>query len=123
MMLPIRGLEFDETNEVEILVDGGPLVIANAWNWGKRSRRADLYRIYHKRSGLPIGPHYAAITLAQQGLKAAMGIPNAKAIWAEDVAYFNANRWVRTWVLKELGKSMDLIGGSWCDEKGNPVRE
>lgn len=121
-LLFIRGIDLYDTRELEILVDGEGLCVANAWNWGSNHKRPELFRIYHKRTGLPVGPHYVSLTLADHALRSLLKIPNAKQVWSEDLAFFHANRWVKAWVDQNIGRAGDLVGGEWVDEKGKPVR-
>lgn len=97
---------------LDILVDGGPLCIASSWDWTDSRIRRDLYNIYHKRIGIPVGPFYAAITLADNAMKKALKL--GKHIWENDVHWLSQQKWLHKWIDEQLGKPEDLVGGIWA---------
>lgn len=115
MNILARGIDPLDAVEVEVLVDAGALCVAQAVKWMERERWPGLFRVYHKKSGLPLGPYYAALLLADEAMRKALKIPGVK-IWENDVPFFTQNRWIKTWVEANLGKNGDLVGGTWVDE-------
>ena len=97
---------------LEILLDGGPLCVANAWDWNESRIRRDLFRIYHKKIGISLGPFYAAITLAEAGMKKAVKL--GKHLWENDVHWLAREKWLHKWIDEQLGKAEDLVGGHWA---------
>jgi len=106
---------------LEILVDGGPLCIAVAYDWEEGRERRDLYRIYHKKIGIPIGPFYAAITLADNAMKKAIKL--GKHLWENDLEWMAQSKWLHKWVDEQLGKPGDLVGGFWASPDPEPEKE
>lgn len=105
---------------LDILVDGGPLCIASSWDWVDSRIRRDLYNIYHKQIGIPIGPFYAAITLADNAMKKAIKL--GKHLWENDAHWLAQQKWLHKWIDEQLGKPEDLVGGVWAPapEEDNP---
>lgn len=99
---------------LDILLDGGPLCIAPAWDWEENRIRRDLFRIYHKRIGMAIGPFYATIPLADQGMKKAVKL--GKHFWETDYRWLADAKWLHKWVDDQLGKPGDLVGGTWAPD-------
>jgi len=97
---------------LDILVDGGPLCIAVAYDWEAGRERRDLYHIYHKRIGISIGPFYAAITLADNAMKKAIKL--GKHLWENDHEWLVTQKWLHKWIDEQLGKPGDLVGGIWA---------
>ena len=114
-MTKLGNIELRGTHDrpaLEILLDGGPLCVANAWDWNENRIRRDLFRVYHKKIGIAIGPFYAAITLAEAGMKKAVKL--GKHHWEEDVHWFVQQKWLHKWIDEQLGKPEDLVGGTWA---------
>jgi hypothetical protein len=112
-----KALELTGSHErprLDILLDGGPLCIAPAWDWNESYVRRDLFRIYHKRIGIPIGPCYTTITLADQGMKKAIKL--GKHHWENDAHWLAEAKWLHKWIDEQLGKPGDLVGGSWAPD-------
>jgi hypothetical protein len=108
----LRGIH--ERTAIEILVDGGPLCVANAWDWTENRIRRDLFRIYHKKLGFSLGPFYVSIPLAEAGMKKAIKL--GKHLWEEDAHWFSEQKWLHKWVDEQLGKPEDLVGGHWAPD-------
>lgn len=106
---------------LDILVDGGPLCIAVAYDWEDSRERRDLYNIYHKRIGIAIGPFYAAITLADTAMKKAIKL--GKHLWENDRNWMAQQKWLHKWVDEQLGKPGDLVGGFWASPDPEPEKE
>lgn len=104
--------------QVEILMDGGPLCVGRAWDWNESRERHDLFRIYHKKLGMALGPFYVTIPLAVGGMKKAIKL--GRHIW-EDAHQLAEQKWLHRWIDEQLGKAGDLVGGTWVkdDEVGN----
>lgn len=110
-----------ETVGLDILVDGGPLVIAGVWDWSRGRRNPGLYKIYIRRFGASVGPFYAGLQLAERGMKKALGLQPG--LWVGQPAeWYLRQTWLHQWVNRELGKAEDLVGGQWVsDENWPPV--
>lgn len=98
---------------LEILFDGGSLCVARAWDWTENRERHDLFRIYHKKLGMAMGPFYVSIPLAVMGLKKAIKL--GKHIW-EDSKTLPDQKWLHKWIDAELGRPGDLVGGTWAPD-------
>lgn len=103
--------------KLEVLVDGGPLCVAHAYDWTDSRERRDLFRIYHKKLGMSMGPFYASLTLAAAGMKKAIKL--GKHIW-EDAHHLVEEKWIHKWIDEQLGKAGDLVGGHWAPEPEEP---
>jgi hypothetical protein len=110
----LRNARTQSSAEIEILLPLGPLSIAGAWDWGRERRAPGLFRIYHTQSGLPIGPYYAEMTLAEKGARKALSL--GEAFWKEKASWYANQKWLRDWLDKNLGKPEYLIGGQWAKE-------
>lgn len=101
--------------DVEILVDGGPLVVAPAWNLRENRRIPGLFWIYFRKHGLRFGPYYASIALAEKDMRKTLKhFP--KGFWDEPYAWYTRQPAFRDWVEKNLGKGDDLVGGRWASD-------
>ena len=110
-------IELSGTHErplIEILFDGGPLVVARAWDWSENKERRDLFRIYQKKVGFSIGPCYTSIPLAEAGMKKAVKL--GRHLWEGDVHWFSQQKWLHKWIDEQLGKPGDLVGGEWAPD-------
>jgi hypothetical protein len=106
------GKEGKEIAELEILLDGGPLAVAGVWDWLRKQRVAGLYAIYHKKTGIKLGPFYASVNKAHQDMKLlAKLVPLT--FWDQPIEWLRRQKGVQDWIDKELGKPEDLIGGEW----------
>jgi len=113
--LTVRHTQSGESAELTVMVDGGPLCIAGIWNWKDKCTIPGLYKIYHKKSTAHLGPFYASILLAEQGMKKALReVP--KDIWCHDAEWYGGQGWITKWIDEHLGLPMDIVGGVWEKE-------
>jgi len=103
----------DHPVHAEILLDGGTLVVCGVWD-KNGNRQPGLYRIYHRLSGLCIGPYYAELGLAEKGMKKALTLHPYT--WSHPIEWYQApeRAWIRKWMDEQLGTSEDIVGGYWA---------
>jgi hypothetical protein len=105
--LSLRNVKTGGTATVEIMMDGGPLCVAGVWKWEDNSRAPGLFRVYHKRSGLTVGPFYASIPLAERGMRKALSL--GVAFWEQPTEWYPRQAWFGEWLDKHLGAYDALI--------------
>lgn len=111
----VPGMKAKEVAQLPILMDGGPLCVAGVWNWYKACTVAGLWLVYHKQSGIHIGPYHTSIPLAEKTMKKALtGLPTH--VWNHDLEWYRNELWLAKWMEGNLGKHTDLIGGEWEKE-------
>ena len=105
------------TAELEILVDGGPICVAPAWNWSAKERSRGLYSIYFKRLGFRFGPYYAEIGLAAKDMKKVLTPFPKGDFWSQSLEWYQRQKGFRRWIRDNMGEPEDLIGGQWAKEE------
>ncbi len=107
----------DEKVGLEILMDGGPLCVAPVWNWEKKEKVHGLFFIYMKRFGLHFGPFYAGIDLATKDMKKALKAFPQAGFWEQPLEWYQRQTAFHDWIVKNMGRPEDLVGGRWMPEE------
>lgn len=105
-----------EVAKIEVLVAGGPLCVGPVWSWVEKEKAQGLYFIYFKRHGLPFGPFYADIMLAEKGMKKVLKAFPQAGFWGQSLEWYGRQTAFHEWIDKNLGKPGDLMGGEWIRE-------
>lgn len=104
----------DGKAEIPILLDGGHLCVAGAYNWSAHDVEPGLYALYVKTWGRRIGPFYASIPLAEKGMKKALKMKAG--VWEQPLSWGERQAWLHDWIVKNIGGFHELIGGEWIKE-------
>lgn len=109
----VRGPE-GQVKEMEILLDGGPLCIANIWDFERKRMVLNLFWIYFKTHGIHFGPFYASLSLAERDMKKALKIQSG--MWDQGLEWLARQAWLQEWIDKNMGNPDYLIGGVWAKD-------
>lgn len=102
-----------------IIVDGGPLCVARAFDHWKNEPVEGLYWIYLKKHGAHFGPFFADLILAEKAMKKILK-EFKPTFFDQPLEWIRRQTGLRDWMDKNIGKSQDLIGGEWIkDEAGS----
>lgn len=102
-------------DQIEVLIDGGPLCVGPVWNHAEKRKIPGLYWVYFKRHGIRIGPFYAVMSQAENDMKKALkAFPGA--FWDQDLNWYRRQTSFHDWIRINMGRPEDLIGGRWVSD-------
>lgn len=100
--------------ELEAVQVRGPLSIARVFDYRKRRLEVGLYWIYLNRHGAQMGPFFAEIALAERSIAKILKEFGAST-FEQPLQWIRRQSALRDWIVTNVGKSADLIGGEWMD--------